>query len=117
VAGESERDEDLDELQKELEQPFIEEPDELDEGAGQTCFINQDRMCRADCTAFNIYAQPAQGPERCIMLVYLAATATNTEALVQLGKGMKKRARVQADDEARAAVASAPIPDPFGGKR
>jgi hypothetical protein len=117
MVDEVDRDDDLDELQKELDQPYIHEPDEMEPGAGQTCFLNCDRLCRSDCTAYNVFADPAQGPERCILLVYVANSATNTAALVGFAKKMTQTAKVEAADKARAAMASAPIPDPFGGKR
>ena len=110
----TERDQELDELQRELSQP-IEPPEEVGEGEGQTCFINQDRLCRPDCTAFNSYAELKQGPERCILLVYLSHTAANTTELVGLGTKLAKITKIRAADEARVAIAAQPVPDPFGG--
>ena len=111
------RDQDLDDLEKELNQPFLHRPEEIDAGAGQVCFIDGDRECAGDCTAFNIYADPKQGPERCILLVYTANVAVNTQELVQLGRKIAQQATTSAADDLRAAIASAPVPDPFGGKR
>ena len=110
------RDEELDELEAELHTPYIEEPEELDEGAGQTCFLDGDRRCMPDCTAFNVYAEVQQGPERCVFLVYLANSAVDSHSLVALGKKIAGQYRMKAADEARVIMASSPIPDPFGGK-
>ena len=115
--AEEDRDEELDALEEDLRQPYIAPPDEIKEGEGQICFLNADRPCLPDCTAFNIYAQPAQGPERCTFLLYAANLAVNTQELVQLGRKMTKQSQTQAADEARAAIASMPIPDPFGGPK
>jgi hypothetical protein len=113
----SERDQELDELERDLvAEPFIHRADEIEEGKGQTCFINQDRECQPDCTAFNIYADPQQGPERCILLVYMGNSAVNTQELVGASRLLIKQSKTQGADAARAALASAPVPDPFGGK-
>ena len=113
----AERDQELDELERDLAaEPFIHRPDEIEEGKGQTCFLNENRMCEPDCTAFNVYADPQQGPERCILLVYLANSAVSTQELVQQSRLLLKQSRTQSADDARTALASAPVPDPFGGK-
>ena len=108
------RDQELDDLEAELRTPFIERPDEVDAGVGQVCFLDKDRECLGDCTSFNTYAEVKQGPERCVLLVYASTVAVNTQELVQLGRKLTKQATTQAADEARAAIASQPIPDPFG---
>lgn len=110
------REEDLDKLEEELGQPFVHEPEELDIGEGQTCFLNQDRRCMSDCTSYNLYADVPQGPERCVLLVYASHVAVNTKELVELTKKAAGLAKTKADDTARAQLANMPIPDPFGGK-
>jgi len=112
-----ERDQELDDLEEELRTPYIETPARVDEGSGQTCFLNQDRQCMPDCTSYNVHVDIPQGPERCILLVYAANCAVNTQELVQLSRKMVGQAKTQAADEARAAIAGAPIPNPYGESR
>jgi hypothetical protein len=112
------RDEELDELERELSQdPYIESPDEINEGEGQTCFLNQDRRCASDCTAYNVHADLAQGPDRCVILVYSAGVILDVRELVDLSRKAAGVAKRQADDEARVALVSTPIPNPFGGNQ
>lgn len=112
----ADREQDLDELEQELQTPFVHEPDEVEAGDGQSCFLNQDRRCMPDCTSYNVYADVPQGPERCVLLVYASHAAVNTKELVELTKKAAGIARTRADDDTRATMANQSIPDPFGGK-
>lgn len=117
MSGTEDRDEELDGLEAELRQPFIESPEEIEEGKGQTCWVDANRACMPDCTAFNVYTDMPQGPERCVLIVYTANSAVQTQELVQITKKAARQMKIKMEDDQRAALASSPIPDPYGGKR
>jgi hypothetical protein len=107
----------MDALETELRQPYIERPEEIEEGKGQTCWLDQNRSCEPDCTAFNIFTDTPQGPERCVLVVYTANSAVQSQQLVQITKKAARILKIKAEDDQRASLAAAPIPDPFGGTR
>jgi len=63
------RDTDLERLMRDLrrEDPYIHEPDEKDVDIGGACFLNRDRVCGPDCTAF-VSPEAPTAAERCILL-------------------------------------------------
>lgn len=117
MSGTDERDQELDNLEQELRQPYIESPEEIEEGMGQTCWLNMDRQCMPDCTAYNVFTDMPQGPERCVLIVYAANSAVQTQELVQITKKAASQLKIKMQDDQRAALAGAPVPDPYGRNR
>lgn len=111
------RDEDLDLLEAELRQPYVESPEEIQEGKGQTCWLNMDRPCMPDCTAYNVYTDLPQGPERCTIIVYAANSAVMSQELVQITKKAATQLKIKMQDDQRVYMASGSIPNPYGEKR
>lgn len=104
-----ERDKELDELEKELrDDPFIAKPDEIKVGDGSICFLDKERMCGGECTAFNWQADPRQSPNQCLILAYGGQVASG--ALVEVARARQER-RAQ-EDEQRRKAASAEVPKP-----
>ncbi len=83
------RDEEYDRTVKELRgTPFIEEPKELDVDVGGACFINHERLCRPDCTAFGDPNAPTAA-ERCMIL---SGMNTGLEVLKDIAALLKRPA-------------------------
>jgi hypothetical protein len=90
----------------------IETPDERKLLDGEICWHNAQRVCGADCIAFNTdqldeYGSPVQGPEKCIFVVLLGQLGTNSTNLVQLMTRAQAASRTPA----------APPPPGIGGNR
>jgi len=70
------RDAELDEIQRDLNTPFIERPEHLDVGNGALCWLDGARRCGADCVAFDPEegldknGQEIDSPAKCRVLVY-----------------------------------------------
>lgn len=81
----TDRDNDLDRLMRELrrEDPYIEKPDEVAVDVGGACFLDRDRVCGPDCTAFTDPKAPT-AIERCIVLSSLDSGLGLLERFVQL---------------------------------
>lgn len=67
----------------------IELPDERKLVDGEICWHNSQRVCGADCIAFNVeqldeYGSPVQGPTKCIFIVLLGQLGQSGANLVQL---------------------------------
>ena len=67
----------------------IDIPDERKLLDGEVCWHNAQRVCGADCIAFNVdqldeNGSPVQGPEKCIFIVLLGQLGTSSANLVQL---------------------------------
>ena len=110
----STRDEELDELDKELRSdPFIDSPDIMGISDGSACWLDMNRACRADCRAYDAGVRPAEGPEVCTLLGGVMDLAEGLRGFISAGSLVRKAA----EDRARAAAASAAVPDPTGGKK
>lgn len=108
----NEWDKELDDLEKELRgKPFVHEPDELNIPEGAVCWLNMDRLCRGDCIAFNIGADAASGPERCMLLVYMSEQTASSQMLVQIGRLAAQGTRTNREDDIRQKAASIPVPE------
>lgn len=108
------RDEELDAIENELRgQPYIEKPDDLPVVDGSTCFLDQNRACGSDCRAYDTGVDPAQGPEVCVLLSSVMDIGDGIKPFIEVARTLRK-ARA---DKARTEAASAPVPDPTGGKR
>lgn len=86
MADENEKD--LEELDKRSRRK-IELPDEKKIIDGEICWNNSQRICGADCIAFNTDSlddngDPVQGPTKCIFIVLLGQLGANSGSLVQL---------------------------------
>ncbi len=112
------RDEELDQLDKELKQglrgqptPAIDPGENAPIGDGTSCFLNMDRRCDADCRAFNPTTN-GESPDSCTIIAGVTDIATNLERLLGVAGLLKKTAqdRARAQDEK-------PPPDPRGGSR
>ncbi len=97
----SPRDDELDAVQRSLERPYIEEPDERDVDIGGACFLDQKRRCGPDCTAFNTDELAPTALERCHLL------HTAQQGFVLLQQVMDRLTRPSVP------VVSVPAPDPF----
>lgn len=68
-----ERDTELSGLDKELaDDPHIHRPDDIKIGDGTMCWLNQERMCGGDCTAFN-WEMRGESPNQCVILYHMGA--------------------------------------------
>lgn len=90
--------------------PYIEKPDELAVGDGSSCFLDQQRMCDADCRAYDPGADP--GPARCTLLGGVMDIADGLQDFVRQAALTRKTN----EDRSRAQSQQAPVPDPFGKK-
>ena len=71
--------------------PYIEEPDEIETKEGDSCWINQGRICGPDCVAHNPDAEdsdggPVQGPTQCTLIVLAGQLASGVSTLAQIKK-------------------------------
>jgi hypothetical protein len=67
--------------------PYIERPDEIPVDIGAACFLNGNRVCGADCSAFtDPHAPTAQ--ERCLIL---SSVSTGLELLQELVRAKRPR--------------------------
>lgn len=108
----SDRDLELDELERSLKEPFIEKPDKISITDGSSCWLNSDRGCGPDCRAYD--QQAAEGS---------AATCAVVGGLMDIADGLAgfikyagSNLRKATDDKVRATAAAAPIPNPMGRK-
>lgn len=113
----AERDEELDRLERELRDPFIETPDRIGVQEGAVCWLDARRLCGADCMAFNVEGlglpkdEPVQGHARCILL------ATANSQTVELAKLVASARRLVNELEDKKRTAAMPgMPSPFGDK-
>jgi hypothetical protein len=99
----TERDRELNELMGELKKPmpYIEEPDEKNVDIGGACFLDQQRVCGPDCTAFTDPYAPTAA-ERCTILTSMNTGLELLQDLVQLRRPAP-----------RPAAPSIPPPDPM----
>lgn len=99
------RDEDFKQLMDELksDQPYVAKPDRINVDIGGACFLNSDRVCGADCTAYVSDDEPTAS-ERCSILTSMNAGVALLNELVLL----KKRDRP--------APHVVPAPNPMGGR-
>ncbi len=79
------RDHDIDNLLDELKRPYIEKPDEVQTDVGGACFLNRQRVCGPDCTAF-IEPQAPTAVERCALLSTATTAVELLGELVQLSR-------------------------------
>lgn len=107
------RDNELNKLERELTEepkgtPYLEEPDEKNIADGSMCWLNVERMCGPECTAFNweLERHQRQGPNQCTVLYYAGQIGSAGFRLVQLNK---KQRQVQ-EDKQRADAASQEVP-------
>lgn len=107
------RDEELDEVERQLKEPYIEKPPQVSITDGSACWIDGNRACGPDCRAYDSGVQPAEGPEVCTALAGLMDVAEGIRNFVSATSVLRKTAQ----DAVRAGVASAPVPDPTGRKR
>lgn len=91
------RDKELDDLEAELKEklagkptPAVESPNERSIGDGTSCFLDVNRMCDADCRAFDNTVTPPEGPDVCTLLASAMDIATNLSKLVDVGNLLKK---------------------------
>lgn len=92
------RDQELDEIEKELAQPFLHEPDKLDLAEGDVCWLNMDRICKPDCMAYNPEDTDAdgnkiQGPNRCVILHCLGQQGAGALSLIGVSRLLHRRER------------------------
>lgn len=86
----TQRDTELESVIKDLrrEEPYIEKPDEINVDLGAACFLNGNRVCGPDCSAFtDPHAPTAQ--ERCLIL---SSVSTGLELLQELVRDKRPRA-------------------------
>lgn len=88
---------DLQELEKRARRK-IERPDEVKLVDGEICWNNAQRVCGADCIAFNTEAldehgSPIQGPTKCVFIVLLGQLGANSGSLVRLMSKAQAAAR------------------------
>ncbi len=107
------RDQELDELEKQLREPHIEKPDELSIQDGSTCWIDGNRACGPDCRAYDPGVRPAEGPEVCTVLGGMMDVVESLRGFINIGAIARKTTQ----DKARATAAGAAVPDPTGGKK
>jgi len=110
------RDQELEELQADLNRPYIheEEPSEREAKNGEVCWHNANRICAPDCLAYNRLIPMAAGADRCLMLSAVATIADAALEFVQLRKKDDARASKKQQDQARSQAASVQPPDPRG---
>ncbi len=103
-----EREAELRALEEELRRPYIEKPDEINTDLGGQCFLDRNRFCGPDCTAF---ADP-QGPTAADRCQLLGGVQTALELLTHFGSHLVQLSR-------KPAPAPAPVPAPLwkGGER
>jgi len=99
------RDQELDTLMRDLrrDDPFIEKPDEMAVDIGGGCFLDRERVCGPDCTAFTDVHAPTAA-ERCVVLSGINA------GLGLIGELVKLRRPVRRDPLGP----NIPPPDPMG---
>jgi hypothetical protein len=107
------RDEDLDDLEKDLRRPYLHEPDSKPITRGMECWLDQTRMCGAACMAYNIdevddEGRAIDGPDRCLVLLSTGAQGAAAVLAVSASVSTLRRAQQQimqdqaaADDEER----------------
>ncbi len=113
MASTDDRDRDLDNLNKDLDEepkgtPYLHEPDEKAISDGSMCWLNVERMCGPDCTAFNweIDTHNRQGPNQCTLLYYAGQLGLAGHKLIQLTKKQKQ----SQEDRQRAEAAGGEVP-------
>lgn len=107
----SDRDKELDELQKEIRDglkgeptPAIDQGDKLFIGDGTACFINQDRQCGPECRAFDPTSN-GETPMSCTIIANMRDINAGIMQLVRIGSLTKKQQNSR----------PAPVPpDPLG---
>lgn len=67
------REQELDDLERELGTPYIHKPDDLEIGTSSLCWMDKDRVCDATCAAYNVSelgpnGEIAQGSQKCMIL-------------------------------------------------
>lgn len=92
------RDEDLDELERDLKRPFIHEPDVKDRAPGMECWLDQTRVCGPACMAYNTdeideKGNVVDGPDRCLILFSLGAQGAAATLGIAASVGVIKRAQ------------------------
>ena len=100
------RDQELDNVMRELrrDDPYIEKPDEMRVDIGGGCFLDRERVCGPDCTAFTDEHAPTAA-ERCTVL-----TGINT-GVELLGELIKLRRPARPPPPSPPSI---PPPDPMG---
>lgn len=94
----TDRDAEYNKLMHELKDtPFIEKPDRIDVDVGGACFLNQDRVCGPDCTAFGDAEAPTAA-ERCTILSGMNTGLELLQDLIQLSKRSSARPTLGARD-------------------
>lgn len=86
------RDEKLDEVERELRDPYIHDADVKPASNGMECFLNEQRVCGAACMAFNTdevdeHGRVIDGPDRCLLLFNISALGANA-AMTLAGTAM-----------------------------
>lgn len=114
MSNTDDRDEELSKLERALTAPpHIHEPETKNLGGGAMCWLNADRVCGADCVAFNIDGvglpedEAVQGPNQCTVLVYAGQIGAGSLAQIQL----LKKSKIAAADAARNAAAQSKPPE------
>ena len=104
------RDAELDGLNEELEDgpKHIHQPDDMDIGDGTMCFLNVERKCGADCTAFNWEIERGRrtAPNQCVILYHLGALGSGAIGHIH-SLNLKKR---EQQDRERKAAADQKVP-------
>lgn len=127
------RDDELDDIEKELSEdrfkeqvsqatgglPFLHRPAEMDIKPGMLCWMDGTRVCGPDCVAYNVEEvdpnsqELIQGPNKCLVLRYMGQQGA--AALSVLLVNRKRIAEIQ--DKQRQDAQQQTPPDPFGGTR
>jgi len=113
------RDEDLDQLERDLKAPYIESPDRLAIGDGSMCWLDAHRKCGPDCIAFNVTGVcvdddvPVQGHLQCVLL---AATTAQNAGLIQL-VAANRRVITELQDKRREEQLAQTAPSPFAPRK
>jgi hypothetical protein len=68
---------------------YVQKPEQIEVKDGETCWMNQVRVCGPDCIAFNRdeideHGSPVQGPTKCTLIVLAGQLGAGMTALVQL---------------------------------
>jgi len=121
------RDEELDAMERELEElanatpagdPHIKRPDELDIGPGMLCWLDGTRLCGADCVSFNPeeideHGSMLEGPNKCLALYYMGQQGSAAMSTLLLNR--KRILEIQ--DNRREDPRMPQPPSPFGAKQ
>lgn len=55
-----------------------------EEPEGELCWISPDRVCGPDCVAFNTSATELDGPNKCLVLLYMGQSGSGLLSIANL---------------------------------